>query len=270
MPVHIYGETGVGKELMARHVHEVSGRKGAFVAINCGALPEGLFVAELFGHERGAFTNARAEGAPGLVRQAHGGTLFLDEIGDTPAPAQTALLRFLDSGEARAVGASAGAKLDVQIVSATNRRLGELVEARQFRLDLVHRLNAFVIELPALRDRTDFAEIVRALVAEFAPGAAVTDAGVARLQRRAWPGNIRELRHALQRALIRAREGYLDEDSFEEDDSARGCPACRDSPLDRRFCEAIEATHRLCAGNVAETARRLGLSRTTIYKHLSR
>src|SRR5579871_649283 len=101
MPVHVYGETGVGKELMARHVHEVSGRVGAFVAVNCGALPESLFVAELFGHERGAFTNARAEGAPGLVRQADEGTLFLDEVSDIPIAAQTALLRFLDSGEVR-------------------------------------------------------------------------------------------------------------------------------------------------------------------------
>ena len=269
MPVHIFGETGVGKEWLARHVHEVSGRKGAFVAVNCGALPESLFVAELFGHERGAFTNARAEGSPGLARRADGGTLFLDEVGDIPAAAQSTLLRFLDSGEARAVGGGAAVRLDVQIVSATNRRLSELVEARQFRLDLLHRLDAFAINLPPLRARTDFTEIARSLVAELAPGAGIADAALARLARRAWPGNIRELRHVLQRALIRARMGYLDEDAF-DDAPARVCPACRDSPLDRRFCEEIETTHRACAGNIAETARKLGISRTTVYKHLAR
>jgi transcriptional regulator of acetoin/glycerol metabolism len=270
MPVHICGETGVGKELMARHVHVASGRKGAFVAVNCGALPEALFAAELFGHERGAFTNARVEGAPGLARQADRGTLFLDEVGDIPLSQQTALLRFLDSGEARAVGASSVLRLDVQIVSATNRPLAGLVEARQFRLDLMHRLIAFVIELPPLRARADFAEIARAIVEELAPGAEITDAAIETLSRRAWPGNIRELRHALQRGLIRGRKGRIEVDCFDEEISARCCPACRGSLLDRRQCEEIAATHSALAGNVAETARRLGLSRTTVYKHLTR
>ncbi len=271
MPIHISGETGVGKELMARHVHAVSRRAGPFVAVNCGALPEGLFIAELFGHERGAFTNARAEGAAGLVRQAEGGVLFLDEVADVPLEAQTSLLRLLDSGEARAVGARATTTVDVQIVSATNRPLQELVEARRFRLDLMHRLAAVTIDLPPLRQRTDFADIVRALVSALAPGAPITDAAIAALARRAWPGNIRELRHALQRALIRRGMAYLDEDSFDPDPSApRACPACRESALDRRFCEEIAATHGLCSGNVAETARKLGLSRTTVYKHLAR
>ena len=271
MAVHISGETGVGKELMARHVHEVSRRAGPFVAVNCGALPEGLFIAELFGHERGAFTNARAEGAAGLVRQAEGGVLFLDEVADIPLEAQTSLLRLLDSGEARAVGGRATSKVDVQIVSATNRPLNELVEARRFRLDLMHRLAAFTIDLPPLRQRTDFADIVRALVSALTPLAPITDAAIAALARRAWPGNIRELRHALQRALIRRGMAYLDEGSFDPDPSApRACPACRESALDRRFCEEIAATHGLCLGNVAETARKLGLSRTTVYKHLAR
>ena len=104
MPVHLSGETGVGKELMARHVHDLTGRRGQFVAVNCGAMPETLFVAELFGHERGAFTNARADGATGLARQADRGTLFLDEVSEIPLAAQTALLRFLDSGEIRPIG----------------------------------------------------------------------------------------------------------------------------------------------------------------------
>ena len=152
MPVHLSGETGVGKELMARHVHDLTGRRGQFVAINCGAMPETLFVAELFGHERGAFTNARADGALGLARQADRGTLFLDEVSEIPLAAQTALLRFLDSGEIRPVGGRGALVVDVQIVSATNRSLSEIVAARLFRQDLMFRLNAYTIELPPLRD----------------------------------------------------------------------------------------------------------------------
>ena len=137
MPVHITGETGTGKELMARHVHRLSGRKGEFVALNCGAIPEELFIAELFGHERGAFTNARSEGSPGLARTADRGTLFLDEVGDIPPGAQTSLLRFLDSMEIRAVGGQKLQKVDVQIVSATNRNLEDMVAQRLFRADLL-------------------------------------------------------------------------------------------------------------------------------------
>ena len=272
MPVHIFGETGVGKELMARHVHDVSRRSGEFVAVNCGALPEALFVAELFGHERGAFTSARNEGARGLVRQADRGTLFLDEVSDIPLAAQTALLRFLDSGEIRPVGGRAGGRVDVQIVSATNRSLDELVAARQFRHDLLHRLNAFTIELPPLRTRTDFAKIARRIMAELEPQAVITDAAIETLARRPWPGNIRELRHTLQRALVRRRAGPIDADAFDglSAETVNVCPSCRASPLDRRFCEEIGAAYRASAGNIAATARQVGLSRTTVYKHLRR
>ena len=273
MPVHIFGETGVGKELMARHVHALTGRKGEFVALNCGAAPESLFAAELFGHERGAFTSARADGAPGLARQADRGTLFLDEVSDIPLAAQTALLRLLDSGEVRPVGGRAGQTVDVQIVSATNRPLADLVAARQFREDLMFRLNAFAIELPPLRTRTDFAAIARRLIAEIAPHAVLTEAAIAALAKRPWPGNIRELRHALQRALTRCKGEAIDEACLDAPPSAEGeraCPSCRRSPIERRFCEEIEAAHRLAGGNVAETARKLGLSRTTVYKHLLR
>ncbi len=273
MPVHLSGETGVGKELMARHVHDRTGRGGEFVAVNCGAVPETLFVAELFGHERGAFTNARTDGATGLARQADRGTLFLDEVSDIPLAAQSALLRFLDSGEIRPVGARAALTVDVQIVSATNRSLSELVASRGFREDLMFRLNAYTIELPPLRTRTDFAEIARRLVADLAPRATLTEAAIAALARRPWPGNIRELRHALQRALLRSASETIDVACFDlgpSDPAERACPSCRGSPLDRRFCEEIEATHRLMRANVTLTARKLGLSRTTVYKHLQR
>lgn len=269
MPVHVTGETGTGKELMARHVHALSGRKGEFVAVNCGAVPEALFIAEIFGHERGAFTNARTEGAPGLARTADGGTLFLDEVADIPPSAQTALLRFLDSMELRAVGGHKTHKVDVQIVSATNRNLEELVASRAFRADLFYRLNAYTVRLPPLRSRSDFALVVQHLMDKIAPGIAITDAAIARLSLRNWPGNIRELHSVLQRALVRRHLEFVDEDSFaDQEKSAEDCcEECRDHPLNRHKCREIRSAFRAAGDNVSKTARMLGLSRTTVYKH---
>jgi transcriptional regulator of acetoin/glycerol metabolism len=273
MPIHITGETGTGKELMARHIHRVSGRKGEFVALNCGAVPEDLFIAEIFGHERGAFTNARMEGAPGLVRSANQGTLFLDEVAEIPFAAQTSLLRFLDSMEVRAVGGQKAEKVDVQIVSATNRDLERMVAERLFRADLYYRLNAFTVHLPSLRARSDFAAIVRHLMEKMAPGTPVTDAAIANLSMRHWQGNIRELKTVLQRALVRRRTDYLDEDCFDEaapvlDPSEDCCEECRRRPLSRAKCQEIRSVYRKTHENISQTARALGLSRTTVYKHV--
>ena len=273
MPVHITGETGTGKELMARHVHRLSGRQGEFVALNCGAVPEELFIAEIFGHERGAFTNARAEGAPGMARLADRGTLFLDEVADIPFAAQTSLLRFLDTMEIRAVGGQKTQKVDIQIVSATNRDLEEMVAGRQFRSDLYYRLNAFPIRLPSLRNRTDFASIVRHLMEEMAPGTPLTDAAIATLSQRKWPGNIRELKSVLQRALVRRRADYIDESCFDEagpvtDVSHDCCDECRGRPLSRAKCQEIRSVYEKSDQNISRTARQLGLSRTTVYKHV--
>jgi transcriptional regulator of acetoin/glycerol metabolism len=274
MPIHISGETGTGKELMARHVHSLSRRKGEFVAVNCGAVPEELFISEIFGHEAGAFTNARAKGAPGLARAAHRGTLFLDEVADIPLAAQTSLLRFLDNMEVRAVGAHRADKVDVQIVSATNRDVEEMVAQRLFRADLYYRLNAFAVHLPALRARTDFAAIVRRLMETMAPGTPITDAAVAALSRRKWPGNVRELKSVLQRALVRRHADYLDEDCFEGERQeaeilGNCCDECRDRPLSKARCEEIRTVHRRFDGNISKAARELGLSRTTVYKHVA-
>lgn len=273
MPIHITGETGTGKELMARHVHALSERKGEFIAVNCGALPESLFIAELFGHERGAFTNARNDGAPGLAKLADKGTLFLDEVADIPLAAQTALLRFLDTMEVRAVGGQKVLKVDVQIVSATNYDLHEMVSARTFRSDLLYRLNAFTVELPPLYARSDFGAIVRHLVQKIAPGVAITDAAIAMLSRRKWPGNIRELHSVLQRALIRRRMDHLDEGAFQPaSDAAAGadvCLACKGHQLHEARCREIRTNFQATGGNVSQTARQLRLSRTTVYKHIS-
>ena len=273
MPVHITGETGTGKELMARHVHRLSQRKGEFIPLNCGAVPEDLFISEIFGHEGGAFTNSRAKGAPGLARAAHLGTLFLDEIADIPPAAQTSLLRFLDSMEIRAVGSHKLEKVDVQIVSATNRDLEDMVSRRMFRADLFYRLNAYTIRLPQLSDRSDFQAIVRKLLEGLAPGIPITDAAIAILMHRKWPGNIRELRTALQRALVRRCGDFLDEDCFDEVGQTRViahdcCADCRSSPLAIARCQEIRAVHRRTGGNVSHTAQELVLSRTTVYKHI--
>ncbi|UWU24315.1 sigma-54-dependent Fis family transcriptional regulator (plasmid) [Rhizobium sp. CB3060] len=273
MPVHIAGETGTGKELMARHVHRLSGRKGEFVAVNCGAVPEDLFIAEIFGHEGGAFTNARAEGSPGLARTADRGTLFLDEVADIPIAAQTSLLRFLDSMEIRAVGGQKMQKVDVQIVSATNRDLENMVAQRQFRADLYYRLNSFHIRLPPLRSRTDFGSVVRFLMGSMAPGTPVTDAAIMALSRRQWPGNIRELKTVLRRALLRRRADYIDEGCFDEAEPVVNslwdcCEECRGRPLSRTKCQEIRTVYQRTGENVSRTARELGVSRTTVYKHV--
>ena len=273
MPVHITGETGTGKELMARHVHRLSRRKGEFVAVNCGAVPEELFIAEIFGHERGAFTNARTEGSPGLARAADRGTLFLDEVGDIPLAAQTSLLRFLDSMEIRSLGGQKTQKIDVQIVSATNRDLEAMVAQRLFRADLYYRLNAYMICLPPLAARGDFATIVRHLMLAMAPGTPVTDAAIRALATRKWPGNIRELKTVLQRALVHRHADYIDENCFEEITSAQElshdcCDECRGRPLSRAKCQEIRAIYRKKEENISRTARELGLSRTTVYKHV--
>ena len=273
MPVHITGETGTGKELMARHVHQLSGRKGEFIAFNCGAVPAELFIAEIFGHERGAFTSARAEGAPGLARLADRGTLFLDEVADIPLTAQASLLRFLDSMEIRAVGGQKTQKVDIQIVSATNRDLEEMVAQRHFRADLYYRLSAFAVRLPALRMRSDFAGVVRHLMEKMAPGTPVTDAAIATLAQRKWPGNIRELRSVLQRALVRRRADYIDENCFGEEGSISDlsrecCDECRNRPLSRAKCQEIRSVYQKTDKNISRTAHELGLSRTTVYKHV--
>ena len=271
MPIHIFGETGTGKELMARHIHAISARSGRFIPVNCGAFSEHLLTAELFGYADGAFTGARRGGAEGLVREADGGTLFLDEVSEMPMSAQVALLRFLDDFEVRAVGATKSRKVDVQIVSATNRELEELIAGNRFRRDLLYRLNAFTVELPPLRERTDFARATRHLLDEIAPGMAITDAAIGRLAKHGWPGNFRELRSTLQRIVLSAESGCIDETNlaglFSEVEKA--CPDCRDHVLRRHRCEqmvrAFEANRRC----VSKTARQLGISRTTLYRHVA-
>src|SRR5271166_187668 len=216
--VCIYGETGTGKELPARTLHEKSRRAaGPFVTLNCAAVPAELIESELFGHEKGSFTGA-AQRHTGKFEQAHRGTLFLDEIGDMPAAMQAKLLRVLEEGEVERVGADKPTKVDVRVIVATHRNLEQLVESGAFRRDLYHRVVVFPVQLPPLRQRT---EDLPALVDHFARQVSAqngwkpvpfTDAAIDALKLYAWPGNIRELRNIVERLLLLAGD-KIDEEA---------------------------------------------------------
>jgi two-component system, NtrC family, response regulator PilR len=206
-PVHIYGESGTGKELVARMIHESGGRRGGpFVAVNCGAIPTELMESELFGHKRGSFTGAVAD-KKGLAQTAEGGTLFLDEVADLPLHMQVKLLRVVQEKTVRPVGESREERVDVRILSATHKNLGELVSQGQFREDLFYRINVIELRVPALRERAeDIGEIAEAILERLARRASTASGGiapeaVALLQTYPFPGNVRELENVLERAL---------------------------------------------------------------------
>jgi transcriptional regulator of acetoin/glycerol metabolism len=266
VPVLLRGETGSGKEVLARHAHHASGRIGAFVAINCAALPDELFEAELFGYVGGAFSGARREGSVGLIASADGGTLLLDELGELPLPLQSALLRFLDDRMVRAVGGTTARLVDVQLLAASNADLDEEVAARRFRADLWYRLNTVLVELPPLRWRRDFPAAVRAVLAAVAPGATIGDDAIEHLAQHAWPGNFRELRSVLTRALLAHERRALTRADVE-----RLLPASNTAPasaLQHAAAEMVRREFERAGGSVSQTSRNLGISRTTVYRYL--
>ena len=270
LPILIRGETGTGKEQVARHVHRVSRRRGAFVPVNCAALTGSLIEAELFGHADGAFTGARRGGAPGLVCEADGGTLFLDEIGDMPMGLQAVLLRLLDDWSVRPVGGGRSRQVDVQLVAATNAGIEEAVEAGRFRADLYYRLNTVPVLLPALRDRCDLGMIAWRLLADVAPDCTIDPDALEHLAAWRWPGNIRELRNVLTRVtmdrpsqpITLAAVTAMLAHAAPHGGTVRG--SLRDSVRGR-----ILAAHRDSGGNLSETARRLGVSRNTVYRAIA-
>jgi transcriptional regulator of acetoin/glycerol metabolism len=265
MPILIRGETGTGKEQLARHAHAASGRSGAFVPVNCAALPESLVEAELFGYADGAFTGARRGGTIGLVKEADGGTLFLDEIGDMPIALQAVLLRLLDDWTVRPIG-GARAKVDVFLVSATNATLDKAIAEGRFRSDLLYRLNTLEVTLPRLRDRNDFDAIVRHLLEAIDPNCEIASETVAHLAARPWPGNIRELRNILARLSLAANEGFIDEAGLAA--LTGHIPHTTSGSLQEIQIASILMVHAETAGNISETARRLGVSRNTVYRAL--
>ena len=267
LPILIRGETGTGKEQLARFAHLASGRQGAFVPVNCAALSDTLIEAELFGHAEGAFTGARRGGARGLVCEADGGTLFLDEIGDMPLALQATLLRLLDDWMVRPVGGGRTRQVNVLLIAATNAPLEEAIRSGRFRADLYYRLDGVDLLLPALRDRQDFAAIARRLLSDIAPASTLSDPALARLARASWPGNIRELRSALLRLTLTDPARCIDLAAVESLLGAQTPAKAAPDPGLRGIMRArIIAAHRDAGGNLSETARRLGVSRNTIYR----
>ena len=276
MPILVLGETGTGKEQMARHAHAASGRSGRFVPVNCAALTESLAEAELFGYADGAFTGARRGGAAGFAQEADGGTLFLDEIGDMPIALQAVLLRFLDDWMVRPVGGAA-AKVDVFLVSATNMTLDKAIAEGRFRSDLLYRLNTVEIALPRLAERADFSAIARRLLAGIDPARTITEGALRLLARRRWPGNIRELRNVLTRYTLNAPGDTIDAAMVGDAElpCAMRCevtpaPTAAAGTLQESGDARVRATHEETGGNVSETARRLGISRNTVYRALGK
>ncbi|MGM9482679.1 sigma-54-dependent Fis family transcriptional regulator [Roseateles sp. NT4] len=280
IPLLLCGETGTGKDVFARALHASSARaRRPFVAVNCAALPETLIEAELFGYRSGAFTGASRQGAPGRIREADGGTLFLDEIGDMPLAMQARLLRVLETHEVTPLGGGAAVTVDFRLVCASHRSLKDEVAAGRFREDLYYRLNGLMLTLPPLRERSDLAALVGRLLQAEAPDRAlrVDDALMAAFSRLRWPGNVRQLAHALRTAVAllddgatRLTDAELPEDLRAELAALADVANVGPSPDDlRQLTDArIRATLAAVGGNVSEAARRLGISRNTLYRRV--
>jgi DNA-binding NtrC family response regulator len=280
LSVLVLGETGTGKELVARATHAISGRSGAFVAVNCAALPETLVESELFGYRKGAFSGA-VDDRIGFVRSAHGGTLFLDEIGDLSAPSQAVLLRVLQEREVTPLGTAAPVSVDIQVVAATHGDLDALVSRGQFRRDLLARLAGYVVRLPPLRERReDMGLLIAALISRAVPGGAdrirfQVEAARA-LLRYGWPNNVRELEAALVLATTLAGDGQIRLEHLPEQVLAgpRGEappePAPVLSPDDARRRAELVALLEEHGGNLSAVARATGKARFQIQRWVRR
>lgn len=267
LPVLIHGETGTGKEYLARAIHEASGVKGPFVAVNCAAIPEALAEAELFGHAPGAFTGAAPRGRRGLVEEADGGTLFLDEIGDMPLGLQTRLLRVLAEQTVQPLGAVRQRKVNFRLISASHRDLKSLVAENQFRQDLYYRLNVAELYLPPLRARGDFDWLVaRFMAGKQGEGREIVlaPAAAAALRAHVWPGNLRELDNALSVAAALCEWGEI---------RCVDLPSVIGGSVDRVADDeaaVLRIALEACGGNVSALARRLGCDRTTVHRRMRR
>ncbi len=274
--VLISGETGTGKELVARAIHYNGPRREApFVDVNCAALPDHLLESELFGHEKGAFTDASAA-KPGLFELASGGTLFLDEIGHLPFGLQGKLLRALQERVVRRVGGTKNIAVDLRVIAASHVDLGAAVKRGEFREDLFYRLNVVPIELPALRQRRDDVlplaqHFLEQHAAEYGlPVPELTNAAQQELLRRDWPGNVRELRNLMERCTLLSIDGVLDREDLDE--PSREPVSAGGIPFPSTIAELQRAASRamlgLCNGNKSEAARRLGISRPRLQRLL--
>ncbi|CAN5831225.1 sigma-54-dependent transcriptional regulator EatR [soil metagenome] len=287
IPLMLLGETGTGKEAFAKALHAHSERRDrAFVALNCAAIPETLIESELFGYRDGAFTGAKARGAKGKILQADGGTLFLDEIGDMPLLLQSRLLRVLAEGEVLALGADEPCHVNLHVVCATHQALDELMRAGRFREDLYYRLSGAVFQLPPLRDRDDIAEVIRRVLHEEGsavgrPWIEIEREAFELLKAHPWPGNIRQLRHALRYACTVTDSQRLSLKCFPPDIALRAHPGPAmplpasariepPSPPDAVLRERMLGVLKHHHWHVTPAAQELGVPRSTFYRHMKR
>jgi len=274
--VLITGENGTGKGVIARALHAASARAGKpLVMVNMGGFAEGVFESELFGHVKGAFTDAKAD-RQGRFELADGGTLFLDEIANVPMNQQARLLRVLETGEFERVGSSKSRRADVRFISATNADVRAEVTAGRFRQDLLFRLNIVEIHLPPLRERP---EDIPALAAHFLRRRAMrhrkTIEGFAptaseQLQNHSWPGNVRELEHVVERAVLMARGNIIQSSDLGLRPSTESAPRLDDMSLEEVEAHLIRRTLARCDGNAQKAAEALGLSRSAFYRRLEK
>jgi DNA-binding NtrC family response regulator len=274
--VLIVGEHGTGKEVVARWLHAVSGRaKSALVAVNAGGFGEGVFESELFGHVKGAFTDAKVDRV-GCFELANGGTLFLDEIANVRHQQQAKLLRVLETGEIQRVGSSKVRKVDVRVLSATNANLGDLVAQGEFREDLLYRLNTVEIQLPPLRDRREDVPLLAKHFLELSARhygrelEGFSDAALDALMRHPWPGNVRELQHAVERSVLMARGSRIEAADLGLRRRGDGSALMEELTLDEAERLLIEKALERYQGNVSRAAEALGLSRSALYRRLHR
>lgn len=277
IPVLVLGETGAGKELFSRAIHDASHRRDKpFVAVNCAALPEGLIEAELFGYEEGAYTGAKRKGSPGKIQQAEGGTLFLDEIGDMPLSLQARLLRVLQERSVTPLGSNKSIPVNFMLISATNQKLKEKVASGEFRSDLYYRINGLTVSLPALRQRQDLSRLISLILqVEQAPDSTISPEVMALFARHPWPGNVRQLHNVLRTALALAdgqsidmqhlMQDFLDELQIFANEARPASPALS---LKAQSDETIRRALQQQAGNISAVARQLGMSRNTLYRRL--
>jgi hypothetical protein len=272
VPVVLLGETGTGKEVLARTIHELSGRRGAFVAVNCGSLSPALIESLLFGHVKGSFSGANRDEI-GFVRAADGGTLFLDEVGDFPSAAQPSLLRVLQEREVVPVGSSRPIQVDLRVVSATHRALDALVDQGTFRRDLLMRLDGYRQALVPLRDRREDLGLIVAELIERRPkgeSAALTTAAARALIEYEWIGNVRELEQSLARALALSTEGHIDVAQLGIAVRPREATTRSDDPADVKLREELVRALEAHRGNVTDVARTMGKARMQVQRWMRR
>ncbi|MRV71756.1 sigma-54-dependent Fis family transcriptional regulator [Duganella sp. FT92W] len=281
IPVLLTGETGTGKEVAARLLHDTGPRAGGpFIAVNCSAIPASLIESEFFGYVEGAFTGGRSGGAPGKMEQAHGGTLFLDEIGDMPVELQGRLLRVLQERSITRLGGGKPVAIDIAVVCATHRDLPRLVADGAFREDLLYRINGFQVRLPALRERDDFAALAQRVLRDACAAIDVlriSGPAMAALQAYAWPGNIRQLQHVLRVAALYAEEtGRIEPAHLPPEVTAGGqCPGAPGGEpvaalthFKQNESAFIRGALHDTGGNISATAQRIGISRHTLYRKM--